>query len=387
MRAVFPMSLLIAAVLSAPRSACAAGAQETKPFVIGEIVTVHSKILGENRPLFIYTHPAYGEDDSRYPVAYVLDGEWNFRHTSGVIDLLSSREAIPWMIVVGIPNIDRIKDLSPSPIKEQPQGGGASAFRRFLKEEVFPYVETRYRTEPFRLLIGHSLSGLFTVDTLLTDPGLFNAYVAVSPYLIWDDDKYLDRAARNRSHRPGRRTFFSISLGAEPSLRPALGRLEKSLSGLNATGPECRFREFPDYDHETVYLPAVVRGLLDIFPDWRFPPAAASAGLNGIRRHYEGLTAKYGYKIKPVYFVVLMIGGDFMDRGETDEAIRVLRYAVGLNPGAPCAYASLGRCYGRKGMTKEAIRNFEKALELAPEDQEVRKALEELKKKREEDPF
>lgn len=382
MRAALALSLFFPALLFAPYAASAPETQEAKPFVIGEIATLKSKVLGEDRQIYIYTHPAYGDDDSRYPVAYVLDGEWNFRHTSGVIDLLSSREAIPWMIVVGIPNVDRTRDLSPSPIKEEPRGGGAAAFRRFLREEVFPYVETHYRTEPFRLLIGHSLSGLFAVDTLLAEPGLVNAFLAVSPYLIWDRDKYLDAAVKKRTGWPGRRTFFAAYLGAEPDLRPAFGRLEEFLAGQSASGLESRFREFPEYDHETVYPPAVVRGLLDIFHDWRLPPAAVAAGLDGIRRHYDELTARYGFEIRPVYFVVNMIGADFMGRNDVDEAIRILRYAISLNPGLHYAYCNLGGCYRRKGMMKEAIQQYEKALKLAPDDDQVRKALEELKKER-----
>jgi len=379
--AVLLLILLILALVSAAHAARAAQAQDTKPFIIGEIATIKSKILGEDRQLFIYTHTAYNEDESRYPIAYVLDGEWNFRHTSGVIDLLSSREIIPWMIVVGIPNNDRIKDLSPSPIKDQPRGGGAADFRRFLREEVFPYVETRYRTEPFRLLVGHSLSGLFTIDALLSEPALFNAYLAVSPYLIWDEGRYLDAAVEKQAGLPNRRTFVSVSLGGEPNLQPAFERLEKSLAERDAPDLERHFRGLPDCDHETVYLQAVVRGLLDIFHDWRLPASAMAVGLDGIRRHYDRLTAKYGYVIRPVYFVVNMIGSDFMERGQLDEAIRILQYAVSLNPCLPYAYDNLGWCFRQKGMTKEAIRHYEKALERAPEDFRIRKALEELKKK------
>ncbi len=355
-------------------------AQERKPFVLGEVATIHSKILGEDRPLFIYTHPAYNEDQSRYPVAYVLDGEWNFRHTSGVIDLMSSREVIPWMIVVGIPNIDRDKDLSPSPVKSLPRGGGAPAFRRFLREEVFPYVEAHYRTEPFRLLIGHSLAGLFTVDTLLTEPELFNAYLAVSPYLIWDDGRYLGAALKKRVEPRRGRTFFSAQLGDEPELRPAFERLAKDLG--QAASLDCHFRVIADRDHETVFFGAVERGLFDIFPDWRLPPGAAAAGLEGIRRHYAGLTARYGYEIKPVYFVVVMIGEDFLDRSEVDEAIRILRYAAGLNPDLPQAYLGLGAGYRRKGMVEEAIGSYEKALRLSPGDREAQDALKALKEKK-----
>lgn len=374
--------LLCGIVLALPVAAsAAAAAQDAGPYVIGRTAVLKSKILGEDRRIFIYTHPAYGEDESRYPVAYVLDGEWNFLHTSGVIDLMSSREVIPWMIVVGIPNTDRIRDLSPSPIKGQPQGGGAQAFRAFLRDEVFPYVEARYRTEPFRLLVGHSLSGLFAVDTLLNDPALFSAHIAVSPYLIWGENTYLDKIPEAPAGRGGRRTFLSASLGAEPDLEAAFERLERILAERERPGLDRCFRRFPDCDHETVYLQAVVRGLLDIFPDWRLPPAAASAGLDGIRKHYSRLTARYGYEIRPVYFMVLMIGSEALERGESDEAVRILQYAVSLNPDLPFAHGALGRAFRAKGMKEEAIRHYEQALRLAPDDLEARRALEDLRKK------
>jgi protein O-GlcNAc transferase len=76
-----------------------------------------------------------------------------------------------------------------------------------------------------------------------------------------------------------------------------------------------------------------------------------------------------------------MIGSEFAERGEIDEAIRILQYAVSLNPGLPYAYDSLGWCYRQKGLIEEAIRSYEKALQLSPEDITIRKALEELKKK------
>ena len=377
--AALSLGLLLPVMLTATGQAVSA--QEAKPLVSGEVLTIKSKILGEERQLFVYTHPSYNDDDSRYPVAYVLDGEWNFRYTSGVIDLLSSREIIPWMIVVGILNVDRDKDLSPSPIKERPRGGGAALFRRFLRQEVFPLVEARYRTESFRLLIGHSLSGLFTVDTFLADPALCNAYLAVSPWLIWDQNRYLDEAVKKQALRPGRLTFLQVFLGAEPNLQPACDRLAKALTAGTAHDLQLGFHNLPDCDHETVFLPAVEQGLLDIFPDWRLPPAAAAAGLAGIRKHYDGLAARYGYEIRPVYFVLHMIGGDFIERDEIDEAIRILSYAASLNPGLPHAYESLGDCYRRQGKIEEAVRNYEIALQISPSNTNIRKVLDELKKK------
>lgn len=352
-------------------------ADEAKPFIVGEVVTIHSRVLGEDRPLFIYTHHAYGEDQSRYPVAYVLDGEWNFHQASGAVDLLSSRETIPWMIVVGIPNVDRMRDLSPTAVKDQPRSGGAPTFRRFLREEVFPFVEARYRTEPFRMLIGHSLAGLFAVDTFFREPGMFNAYLAVGPYLIWDGGRYLGGFQAAPAAPPGSRRFLSVILGDEPELKPALGRLRALVSGGGADAPEFRSREMAGYDHVTVFPSALARGLLDIFPDWRLPQGMN--GMEALRRHYAGLTRRYGYEIRPVYFVVVMLAEEAAGRGDIDEAIRLLDYAVELNPDLPSAYAGLGSLHRRRGNPREARRFYEKVLQLAPGDAEALQALAETK--------
>lgn len=50
-----------------------------------------------------------------------------------------------------------------------------------------PATTTAIRTRPYRILVGHSRGGLFAVDTFVEQPELFNAYVAISPSLWWEN--------------------------------------------------------------------------------------------------------------------------------------------------------------------------------------------------------
>jgi predicted alpha/beta superfamily hydrolase len=103
------------------------------------------------------------------------------------------------MVIVGIVNIDRNRDYTPTYAPEQPgnlqfpTSGKADKFTRFLSSDLIPYIDSHYKTQPYRILAGWSLGGLFTVHTFFENPQLFSAYLAVSPSLWWDKDMYVKR--------------------------------------------------------------------------------------------------------------------------------------------------------------------------------------------------
>ena len=81
----------------------------------------------------------------------------------------------PDTIVVGIAAAaTRNRDYSPATttaadLQDYPTGGGAEPFRRFLVSELKPFIDGRYRTEPYRVIVGWSLGGLFVVDVRSQD--------------------------------------------------------------------------------------------------------------------------------------------------------------------------------------------------------------------------
>ena len=108
------------------------------------------------------------------------------------------------MIVVGITNTDRTRDLSPTHVTttvgggntalQFPTSGGADKFLKFIETELIPEIEKRYRTQPYRILAGHSLGGLFAIHAMLSRPDVFQSYIAVSPALHWDNQVVVKRA-------------------------------------------------------------------------------------------------------------------------------------------------------------------------------------------------
>ncbi len=219
-----------------PRAGAAANSEANKAIVIGERQTFHSTILGKDRTLLVHTPESYERGKDTYPVLYLLDGDSNFLHTTGITTFQSNNLKGPEMIVVGVANTgnSRDRDLTPTALPNRPRSGGAARFLSFLKDEVRPLIEGRYRTAPYRILVGHSLGGLFAVHTLTSAPDSFNAYVAISPSLWWDEQRTLRQAEALFAAQEGLQSFLYFTMGNE---REEMLGAAQSLIGTPTAGP------------------------------------------------------------------------------------------------------------------------------------------------------
>lgn len=175
----------------------------SKPFVLGVIKEIQSKVLGEKRILNIYLPEGYQENDSiSYPVIYLLDGSANedFIHIVGLVQFNSFEwvNQVPKSIVVGIANVDRRRDFTfsttiPEDKKAYPTTGHSDQFISFIEKELQPFIEQTYRTTNSKTIIGESLGGLLATEILFKKPALFNKYIIVSPSLWWDNGSLLNQ--------------------------------------------------------------------------------------------------------------------------------------------------------------------------------------------------
>ncbi|MCJ8270904.1 MAG: alpha/beta hydrolase-fold protein, partial [Psychrosphaera sp.] len=137
---------------------------------------LYSKILDEQRQIVIQLPQSYNNNQNlTYPVLYLLSGPTNLAHTAGTLDRLNLSNAAPEMIVVGIANTDRTRDLAPTVNKDPKSGfigsgGGGDKFLDFIESELIPYIDKNYRTKSFKILSGHSIGGLLVMHSLHTRP-------------------------------------------------------------------------------------------------------------------------------------------------------------------------------------------------------------------------
>ena len=172
---------------------------DKKDFVLGEVLTLDSKVLGENRTINIYQSPSIGEG-TEYQVIYLLDGaaDEDFIHVAGLVQFAT----FPWVnqlpptIVVGIANTDRRGQMT-FPTKHEkykadfPTAGNSAKFIQFIKSELQPYIDSHYDTNQDKIIIGQSLAGLLATEILYKQPELFTHYIIVSPSLWWDEQSLL----------------------------------------------------------------------------------------------------------------------------------------------------------------------------------------------------
>ncbi len=243
-----------------------------KPFEIGETIEIHSKILGENRKLNIYLPVAYSPDSvKKYPVIYLLDGsaEEDFIHIAGLVQFCSFTwiKMIPETIVVGIANVDRKRDFTfPTSNKKDkedfPTTGGSARFISFLQHELQPFIDTQYKTDQVKTLIGQSLGGLLATEILLKKPELFDNYIIVSPSLWWDDESLLK--GNEASFASNKSVFIAVGKEGEVMEQDAKKLFDK-LKSKSAENPNLYFDFLGEQNHGDALHLAVYHAFEKLF--------------------------------------------------------------------------------------------------------------------------
>lgn len=249
-----------------------------------------SKNFPFKRPYLIFTPEDYDTNiKSDYDVIYVFDSQWRSRFGLvhdlmhyGCQELMTPNEDAHQYIVVGIPSpyvpeheYDRNRDFYSAPVniplpEGMPEGYGcAPQFKKFLKEELMPYIDSNYRTTGHTLAVGHSLSASFILDALETED-MFDDYIALSPNLCWDNDLWADRLINN-NFNDGKPRYFFLNMANEcedtgfgPDWRPAWDKVKKhfELTTLPAN-IVMKFNESPQYSHNPSYQPVIIDALKD----------------------------------------------------------------------------------------------------------------------------
>ncbi len=240
-----------------------------------ELRQIKSSETGRDYDIYIRPPDGYTpEGKQKYPVLYLLDGQWDFKLLDSIYGGLYYDGYIPEMFIVSItysgPNADynslRAIDYTPFQDAYVQGSGHAPEFLAFLKKELFPLIESNYRVDPSRrVLMGHSFGGTFTLYALFTEPELFSGYVAGSPAVVFGDNfAFKQEAEYAKSHQdlPVRLYLF---VGGSEDLRYPVEEFMKVLRGRNYPGLEIETRTLEDERHAGVKPEGFNRGLRYIF--------------------------------------------------------------------------------------------------------------------------
>ena len=146
--------------------------------------------------------------------------------------------------------------------------GGSAEFRTFIRTELIPEADRRYRTTPERAIIGESLAGRFIVETFFVEPELFDTYVALDPSLWWNGEDLVKRAVERLRGGAGRGKTLYLASSSEKQIAPVTAKLATVLE-QNAPGDlNWVHKTLPDETHGTIFHPAALQAIRQIFkPD------------------------------------------------------------------------------------------------------------------------
>ncbi|HMF89285.1 MAG TPA: alpha/beta hydrolase-fold protein [Candidatus Angelobacter sp.] len=370
-------------------------AQDLAPPVPQRLV-VHSNVLNEDRVVWVRMPAAAQGKKESYPVLYITDGGTNVNEIGSTIDFLADTNFMPPFIVVGITNTDRVRDLTPShaDVKHSdgtadpmPTSGGADKFLDFIQTELVPEIDKRYATQPYRILVGHSLGGLFAIHALMARPDLFNAYIASSPSLWWDDFRVLHQAQDFFPKQKEFKKSLFFSLGNESGhMDEGFEQLQKMMSAKLPKGFVVGSAHYREEKHNSTELLSHYAALRTIFAGWQVPRDPKTdfqiGGLSGVEQHYRGLSERFGFKVSAEK-EINSLGYALLGDKKVDDAIAAFRRNVELYPRSANVYDSLADGLEAQSKPDLALQNVQKAVDVATQTgdpllPEFRKHLERL---------
>lgn len=289
---------------------------------IGEKYTLFSNVLNESREIWVHLPKTYNDtsiNPAKYPVIYLLDGEINFEYYTGLTDFIARTPYadIPECIVVGIKNTERTRDLTPTKSqKKSPvnptvtlfaDSGGSENFVKFMQDELKPFISKNYRTQEYSVLVGHSFGGLFAINTFLTHPEYFNAFVANDPSLWWDNEVTISRTQnyleKNKKFPAQKSLYVSQADNEEQQknwnsdMTQAIEKFKEIVEKNGTLNYKHRF--FEGETHGTVSYPGNYEALKFIFKGFRTDIKQLAKNPSLLETEYKTFSEKMGADFKP----------------------------------------------------------------------------------------
>ena len=388
-----------------------ANAQENSPFTTGFEQTIPSKIMGQNRKLWIHIPTSNGGDKIKnrgnYPVIYLLDGSDNFNAVVNITEHMSETSLCPPIIVVGIVPSNRLTELTTGSDKEYAGiVGDGEKFMAFVEKELIPYIDQTYPTTTYKTFIGHSVGGLTVLNTFLHQPHLFNSYVSLDGALWWNNQKIVsdEKAILPTQSYKGKTLFMAMAnrmergvdtISVQKDTSSSTFLLRSNLTFIKElskhTNNQLRFKHkfYEDDNHPSVRLIGEYDALRFIFSFYKLKIYDSELKDPGFKldsllvKHYKNVSEQMGYLIKPDESQINNLGYQMLKTNQIAKAEMLFKLNISNYPKNGNGYDSMGDLYLTTGDKSKAIASFRKALTLTdiPESrQKLQKLLNEGKR-------
>lgn len=332
---------------------------------------INSEKLGESRQLKIQVPRNYDTSDKKYPVVVVFDGDYLFEIVAGNVDYAAYWEDMPEAIVVGINQYQkREADCYFSEQNSLPIETGA-AFFEFVSMELIPFIDKNFRTENFKVAVGHGQTANYINYYLLKGVPLFQAYISLSPSLAPDMKTYLTE----KMPKLEQKIFYYLAAANNDkgNIKEETEALAKSISSIENDNLLDHSEVFTDATHYSLPAQAIPKALQKIF--LVFQPISLKEyketvlNLEGnpvdyLKEKYETIETLFGIK-KPILINDFKAIEAAIKKKEKYEYFEDLgNLARKEYPDTLLGHYYLGRFYEETGKSKKAMKTYQSAYVL-----------------------
>lgn len=258
-------SLFLLALLS---TNCGNSAQTSDPIPTHETFSLQADHLDEKRVINVWK-PAADTTSTDWHVLYMLDGgiKEDFPHVANTLAHLVRTNQIPPVILVGIENTERRRDLTgPTTVAKDkeiaPVVGKSEQFRNFVNDQLIPEISKRYPTNGKRGIIGESVAGLFVTETFLLKPEMFNFYIAFDPSLWWNDKHLVKTAGQHLDNFPSEKKTFWFAGSSAEDISDNVRNLSKVLKDKNPKSVKWNYSDEKKEKHHTIFRATKEKALI-----------------------------------------------------------------------------------------------------------------------------
>lgn len=327
--------------------------------LVGLAQTTHliqSKALEEGRQVNIQLPQGYDRTSDSYGVLYVLDGEYAYDYAVGAVNFLSNTFGhMPPLIVVGIPNIDRLRDVYVTHNKED----SYAKFLEFMEAELKPFIDSNYRTNGFDIIYGWSSASDISMQFLAAKPDVFDAHIQSGTGVGAKTAAFLSKELSKHNYK--NRYLYAGTEGSGPRA-VGLKKYENLVDSLSPKNLKWKFELMYSSSHVDVLAEGIYSGLKFVFSDFYIPDSVVLKGVEEIKAYYAVLNKAYDFQVKiPVGAFGESAGILFQSKPE--EAVKLLKYGLTVHPTSADLHGSLGEVYEYLDQTELAAKYYNLAFE------------------------
>ena len=332
--------------------------------------SIRTKKIG-TRTFTVITPPSYETNpEKKYPTLVLLDGEYLLDPFDGVLKYGNYWDDLPEILIIAInQNYGETRFLD-SEFDDAgfPSGSGASFFE-FIGQELYPYIESKYRTLPFRIIAGHDTTAGFLNFYLYKDNPVFNAYISLAPEMAPE----METRVADRLAKISKPIYYYQATGEAdlPEINEAATTLDANIKAI--PNPTFKYQNdtFQNTSHYSLVTKAIPSALYFIFDGYQpismleFQKKIVtldSGYTDYLVQKYDNLNTRLGLQMKPRLSDFKAIEAAIMKNKAYGEFQTLANYANKNYPKTTLGTFHQAMYYEKTGNYKKAIKEYQKSF-------------------------